>query len=102
LSLYRVHFIWKNKEVTLSAGKLDMTHPYFVSIKDIILPKASSLIIDPNRENFEKTFGRANHLMIPFQSVSLIEELDKEAAEKESKVASFSIVEIERSKSRNE
>ena len=102
MSLYRVHFSWKNKEVTLSAGKLDMTHPYFVSIKDIILPKASSLIIDPNRESFEKIFGRANHLMIPFQSVSLIEELDKEAAEKESKVASFSIVEIGRSKSRND
>jgi len=102
LSLYRVHFSWKNKEITLSAGKLDMTHPYFVSIKDIILPKASSLIIDPGRENFEKTFGRANHLMIPFQSVSLIEELDKEAADKESKVALFSIVEIGKSKSRNE
>ena len=102
MSLYRVHFSWKNKEVTLSAGKLDMTHPYFVSIKDIILPKASSLIIDPNRENFEKTFGRANHLMIPFQSVSLIEELDRDAAEKESKVTIFSIVEIERNTSRNE
>jgi hypothetical protein len=102
LSLYRVHFSWKNKEVTLSAGKLDMTHPYFVSIKDIILPKASSLIIDPNRENFEKIFGRANHLMIPFQSVSLIEELDKEAAVKDSKVSSFSIVEVEKSKFRNE
>ena len=102
MSLYRVHFSWKSKEVTLSAEKLDMTHPYFVSIKDIILPKASSLIIDPNRDNFEKTFGRANHLMIPFQAVSLIEELDKEAAEKDPKVASFSIVEVKKNKSQKE
>jgi hypothetical protein len=91
MSLYRVHFNWKNKEVMLSAEKLDMTHPYFVSIKDIILPPASSLIIDPSRETFEKTFGQANHIMIPFQAVSLIEELDKADVGKES-AAIFSIV----------
>ncbi len=92
MSLYRIHFTWKEKEVTLSAEQLDMTHPYFVSIKDIILPPASSLIIDPNRESFEKTFGRANHLMIPFQSVSLIEELSKDDMKRDPSIASFSIV----------
>lgn len=93
MSLYRIHFNWKNKEVTLSAEKLDMTHPYFVSIKDILLPPASSLIIDPNRDSFEKTFGQANHLMIPFQSVSLIEELDSSAVAQNKNSATFSIVE---------
>lgn len=91
MSLYRIHFTWKHKEVTLSARKLDMTHPYFVSIKDIMLPPASSLIIDPTREEFEKHFGKANHLMIPFQSVSLIEELD----EQEKHTPAFSVIEPE-------
>lgn len=88
--MYRVHFTWKNKEVTLSAYALDMSHPYFVSIKDIVLPPASRLIIDPTREEFEKHFGKANHLMIPFQSVSLIEELE----ERDAQGKSFSIVDM--------
>ncbi len=33
MSLYRVHFKWKEKEVELVAKSLDLTHPYFVSIK---------------------------------------------------------------------
>ncbi len=93
MSLYRIHFTWKRNEVTLSAEKLDMTHPYFVSIKDIRLPPASTLIIDPNRDAFEKTFGRANHIMIPFQAVTLIEELNREDAARDSESVVFSIVE---------
>lgn len=100
MSLYRVHFTYKSKEVTLSARLLDMTHPYFVSIKDIILPKASSLIIDPTREEFEKTFGHSTHLMIPFQSVALIEELDEDEAKKDSHISQFSIIDTNETKKR--
>ncbi len=81
MSIYRVHFTWKNKEASLRARSLDLTHPYFVSIKDIILPKNSSLIINPAEDEFRKEFSEANHLMIPFQSVSLIEELSDETGE---------------------
>ncbi len=51
MSLYRILFSWKSKEVTLSARLLDMTHPYFVSIKDIILTQDSPLIIDTGRKH---------------------------------------------------
>ncbi len=78
MSIYRIHFTYEKKEVVLLAKNLDMTHPYFVSIKDIQLPKSSPLIIDPNRDSVEKLFGDAYHLMIPFQSVSLIEEIKDE------------------------
>ncbi len=81
MSIYRVHFTWKNKEARLRARSLDLTHPYFVSIKDIILPKSSSLIINPSEDEFRKEFSEANHIMLPFQSVSLIEELNDEAGE---------------------
>lgn len=92
MSLYRIHFNWKEKDVTLSAQLLDMTHPYFISIKDIQLPPASPLIIDPTREEFEKTFGKANHLMIPFQFVNLIEEIDDKDRHLESDQTLFRIV----------
>ncbi len=78
MSLYRVHFKWKEKEIQLTAKSLDLTHPYFVSIKDIVLPQEKKLIIDPSDDDIRKTFGGTNHIMIPFQTVILIEELLEE------------------------
>lgn len=92
MSIYKVHFTWKNKEVTLHAKTLDMTHPYFVSIRDIILPSSSKLIIDPTEDEFRKTFGKADHLMIPFQTVTLIEEGKEEAENIEKKIRPFTLV----------
>ena len=68
MSIYRVHFSWKGKEVSLKARSLDLTHPYFVSIKDLILPKNSSLIINPAEDDFRKEFSEAKHIMLPFQA----------------------------------
>ena len=79
MSVFRIHFTYEKKEFILLARSLDMTHPYFVSIKDIELPKSSDLIIDPNRDTLEKHFGDSYHIMIPFQSVSLIEELREDS-----------------------
>jgi len=92
MSLYRVHFTWKEKEITLRARSLDLTHPYFVSIKDIILPDKNQLIIDPSEDEIIKTFGEANHLMIPFQKVFLIEELRDENPAVKSRIKPFSLI----------
>ena len=50
MNIFRVHFTWKEKEYTLKAYSLDMTHPYFVSIKDLLLPEPSSVLINPIRD----------------------------------------------------
>lgn len=75
MSIYRVHFKWKGKDVVLCAKCLDLTHPYFVSIKDLFFPSGSSVIINPSEDDLKRAFGEVSHLMIPFQTVSLIEEL---------------------------
>jgi len=93
LSLYRIHLKWKDKEIQLTAKNLDLTHPYFVSIKNLVFEKENKYIINPSENDIRKTFGRADHFMIPFQSVSLIEEIIKP---EETKVVSFSIVEENR------
>lgn len=80
MSLYRVHFNWKGKEVQLTAKSLDLTHPYFVSIKDIFFDKDQKLIINPSEEEVRRAFGSAEHLMIPFQTVALIEEFPESAS----------------------
>ena len=92
MSLYRVHFTWKGKELTLSARSLDLTHPYFVSIKDLVLPSGPKLIINPAEDDLLKVFGEANHVMLPFQTVQLIEELSDEEP-RPPKVRSFTVIE---------
>ncbi len=79
MSLYRVHFKWKEKEVELMARSLDLTHPYFVSIKNLVFPTEKKLVINPLEDETRRTFGTADHLMIPFQTVILIEELPENA-----------------------
>jgi len=90
VSLYLVHFKWKEKEIELMARSLDLTHPYFVSIKSLVFPTEPKLVINPLEEEVRRTFGRADHLMIPFQTVTLIEELPDNA---EGKVVPFELVE---------
>jgi hypothetical protein len=84
-----VHFTWKEKEYQLTAKSLDLTHPYFVSIKDLLFPKGKKLIIDPSEDDMRKLFDETNHIMIPFQSVSMIEELKDDSI---SKVMPFDMV----------
>ncbi len=79
--MYRVHFSWKDKTRIIESRSLDMTHPYFVSIKGLIFPERSAVIIDPDGDELRREFGGADHLMIPFQSVQLIEEYQKKKTE---------------------
>jgi hypothetical protein len=72
-----VHFKWKEKEVQLTAKSLDLTHPYFVSIKDLVFADKKTLIINPAEDDIIKAFGNSKHLMIPFQTVLLIEEVEE-------------------------
>ncbi|HUV09145.1 MAG TPA: DUF1820 family protein [Spirochaetia bacterium] len=90
MALYRVHFKWKEKEIQLTAKSLDLTHPYFVSIKDLVFPTGKKLIINPSEDDIKKAFSETNHVMIPFQSVVLIEELKSDRAK--SKVMPFGLV----------
>ena len=78
MNIFRVHFTWKEKEYALKAYSLDMTHPYFVSIKDLVLPEESSVLINPADDEIRKNFGSVRQLMLPFQSVSLIEEFPED------------------------
>jgi len=89
VSLYRVYFKWKEKEVQLTARSLDLTHPYFVSIKDLVFEKKEKIIINPAEDDLLRAFGGSKHLMIPFQTVSLIEEIDEDSP----RLRAFSLVE---------
>lgn len=95
MSIYRVHFKWKEKELVLRARGLDLTHPYFVSITDIVFPDTKNIIIDPSEDEVRRTFGKADHLMIPFQTVNLIEEYKDGEPEQGAVVRDFRVIEEE-------
>ena len=78
MNIFRVHFTWKEKEYELKARSLDMTHPYFVSIKDLVLPADDGVLINPADDEIRKNFADVRQLMLPFQSVSLIEEFTED------------------------
>jgi hypothetical protein len=92
MSIYRVHFNWKGKSVELTARDLDLTHPYFVSIKNLVFKDTKRLVIDPAEDELRKEFGTSTHLMIPFQTVSLIEEIEEPEPDKP-KVREFTLIE---------
>lgn len=70
-----------------------MTHPYFVSVRGLIFPRAGGVIIDPNGDELRKEFAEADHLLIPIQSVKMIEEMGSSADTVSGKVIPFSGVE---------
>ena len=78
MNIFRVHFTWKEKQYELKAHSLDMTHPYFVSIKDLVLPEKNSVLINPADDEIRRNFSEVRQLMLPFQSVSLIEEFTED------------------------
>lgn len=93
MTVYRVEFLYNDKKYSLKARSLDMTHPYFVSIAELIMPE-EKVIIDPETEDIRKKFGQTEHLMIPLQSIQLIEvfnsDPDKTGEEKLRKFSVFS------------
>ena len=99
VSIYRVHFKWKEKDLILRAKSLDLTHPYFVSITGLVFPEGKKLIIDPSEDDVRRMFGKADHLMIPFQTVALIEEFKDGEPEASAVVRKFRMVEDDKPKS---
>lgn len=71
--MYKVHFKLGEEEYQLVASSLDLSHPYFVSIKDMDLSYEEGLVVNPHLENTKKRFRETENIMIPFQSVTLIE-----------------------------
>lgn len=80
--MYKVHFRLKDENYELVARSLDLTHPYFVSIKEIVLDYDEGIVVNPHLENTRKRFQNATNLMIPFQNCDLIERVPDREAQK--------------------
>ena len=82
MSLYKIHFKWKEKDALIKCRSLDLTHPYFVSMKDLVFSKDSAIIVNPAEDDIRREFEGTDHIMIPFNIVNLIEEYHDENLKK--------------------
>jgi len=73
--MFKVYFKLKDTEYEIVAADLDLSHPYFVSIKDFDLDYDEGLVVNPQLENTRKRFRDIETIMIPFQCCSLIEKV---------------------------
>jgi len=73
--MFKVYFKIKDEEYEIVAQDLDLSHPYFVSIKDFILDYDEGLVVNPQLENTRLRFTHIESIMIPFQCCTLIEKV---------------------------
>ena len=92
--MYKVHFHLKDVEYQLVAESLDLTHPYFVSIKDMDLDYEEGLVVNPHLENTKKRFQDTNNIMIPLTNVLLIESVPARDKKKQKQQAAPKIFSI--------
>ena len=84
--VYKVHFHIKNVDYELVASSLDLSHPYFVSIKDMDFDYEEGVVVNPHLENTRKRFRDTQTLMIPFQNCYLIEQFYGNKTRKQAKM----------------
>ncbi|MFH1729547.1 MAG: DUF1820 family protein [Pseudomonadota bacterium] len=84
--MYRVSFKLETKNYEVMAKTLDMSHPYFVTIKDLHFEDQSAIVISPSGNESKKRFEASKFIMIPLQSLALIEEVNDKQKEHNFKV----------------
>ena len=88
-TVYRIFFTSQGKGYEIYARKVSQGEMYgFVEIEDIIFGEKSAIVVDPNEEALKKEFASVQRLMIPYHSVSRIDEVGKEG---QAKVVSLAV-----------
>lgn len=82
-TVYRIFFTSQGKGYEIYARKVSQAEMYgFVEIEEIIFGEKSAIVVDPNEEALKKEFASVKRLMIPYHSVSRIDEVEKEGQAK--------------------
>lgn len=76
-------FTSQGKGYEIYAGKVGQGEMYgFIEIEDIVFGERTNLVVDPSEEALRKEFSGVKKMHIPFQSISRIDEVEKEGAGK--------------------
>ncbi len=78
-TVYRILFNSQGKGYEIYARMVSQGEMYgFVEIEDIVFGEKSAIVVDPNEEALKKEFSGVKRLLIPYHSVSRIDEVEKE------------------------
>jgi len=82
-SVFRIFFSSQGKGYEIYARKVNQSDIYgFVEIEEIVFGEKSTIVVDPNEEALKNEFGSVRRLMIPYHSISRIDEVEKEGQAK--------------------
>ena len=54
----------------------------FVEVEEIVFGEKSAIVVDPGEESLKVEFGNVRRLLIPFNEISRIDEVEKEGSGK--------------------
>ena len=78
-SIYRIYFTSREQAYELYARHVRQSELYgFIEIEGLLFGERSSVVVDPAEESLRKEFGGVRKIMLPFQSVHRIDEVEKE------------------------
>jgi len=78
-SIFRIMFNSQGKGYEIYARKISQGDMYgFVEIEDIVFGERTNLVVDPSEEALRKEFAGVKKMHIPFNSISRIDEVEKE------------------------
>lgn len=78
-TIYRIYFNSQGKSYELYAREVLQADLYgFVEIRQLLFGEKSSIVVDPSEESLKKEFADVERLLLPFQAISRIEQVEKE------------------------
>ena len=78
-SVFRIFFSSQGKGYEIYARKVNQSDIYgFVEIEEIVFGEKSAIVVDPNEEALKNEFASVKRLLVPYHSISRIDEVEKE------------------------
>jgi hypothetical protein len=78
-SIFRIFCTSRDQAYELYARQVRQSELYgFIEIEGLLFGERSSVVVDPAEESLRKEFGGVLKIMLPFQAVHRIDEVEKE------------------------
>jgi len=81
--IFRIFLTFLDRNYELYARKVGQADIYgFVEIEGLLFGERSSVVVDPAEEALRKEFSGVKKIMVPFQSIHRIDQVEKEGQAK--------------------
>lgn len=75
---FRIFFTCEGKNYEIYARRIEQSDMYgFITVEDVVFGERSAIVVDPSEESLKNEFSGVKRFMIPYHSVSRIDEVEK-------------------------